>query len=134
MLKQDKLDGYQCRGSIVNVTSIASKAVIPLMSVYSASKSGLLAISRTDALDYGPEGIRVNCVAPGNTETPMLKQAMGQAHIDANARVVPLRRNGQPEDIANAIVWLSSPFAGWITGINLPVDGGQSLFTGHAHG
>ncbi len=134
MLKQDILDGYQCRGSIVNITSIAAKSVIPFLSAYSASKSGLLALSKTDALDYGPEGIRVNCVAPGNTETPMLDKAMGKEHKEANARVNPLRRNAQPEDIANAVVWLSSPLAAYITGIHLPVDGGQSLFTGHPHG
>jgi NAD(P)-dependent dehydrogenase (short-subunit alcohol dehydrogenase family) len=134
MLKQDILDGYQCRGSIVNVTSLAAKGVIPLLSIYSATKAAILAQSKTDALDYGPDLIRVNCVAPGNTETPMVTKAMGPEHLKANAAINPLRRNAQPEDIANAIVWLSSPYAGYVTGIQLPVDGGQNLFTGHPHG
>lgn len=134
MLKQGTLDGYQCRGSIVNVTSLCAHSAIPFLTAYSATKAAILGISKTDALDYGPEGIRVNCVAPGNTETPMVYNAMGKEHMEANARLNPLRRNAQPEDIANAIVWLSSPRAGYVNGISLPVDGGQNLFTGHDHG
>jgi NAD(P)-dependent dehydrogenase (short-subunit alcohol dehydrogenase family) len=134
MLKQGTLDGYQCRGSIVNVTSLCAHSAIPFLTAYSATKAAILGISKTDALDYGPEGIRVNCVAPGNTETPMVYNAMGKEYMEANARLNPLRRNAQPEDIANAIVWLSSPRAGYFNGILLLVDGGQNLFTGHDHG
>jgi NAD(P)-dependent dehydrogenase (short-subunit alcohol dehydrogenase family) len=134
MLRQEILEGYQCRGSIVNVSSLCAHSAIPCLTAYSASKAAIMGISKTDALDYGPEGIRVNCVAPGNTETPMVYNAMGKEHMEANARVNPLRRNAQPEDIANAIVWLSSPRAGYVNGISLPVDGGQNLFTGHGHG
>lgn len=130
MLKQEPLPGYDCRGSIVNVTSLCATSSIPGLTAYSASKGGLLGISKTDALDYGPEKIRVNCVAPGNTITPMVYRAMGEEHMKMYAASTPLRRNAEPEDIANAIVWLSSPYAAYVTGISLPVDGGLNLNTG----
>jgi NAD(P)-dependent dehydrogenase (short-subunit alcohol dehydrogenase family) len=127
MLKQDMLAGYQCRGSIVNITSAAARSVSPKLSAYSASKAAILGMSKTDAFDYGPAGIRVNCVAPGLTVTPVVLDVQGQAGIDVNAAVNPLRRNAQPGDIANAVVWLSSPLASYVTGVHLPVDGGQNL-------
>lgn len=81
-------------------------------------------------MDYGPEGIRINTVGPGVTMTPLLLASQDDGFIQLMARSAPLRRNAQPEDIANAIVWLSSDRASFITGISLMVDGGQGLEVG----
>lgn len=96
---------------------------------YSASKGGVLGLTRCDAFDYGPDGIRVNCVAPGNTTTAMLTEAVGEAGLKALAAATPLRRNASPKDIANAIVWLSGSKASFVTGTTLTVDGGFNLST-----
>lgn len=130
MLKQDIPEGFSCRGSIVNITSLCATCAIPNTTAYSSHKVGILTLSKTDAIDYGPEMIRVNCVAPGDTATPMLLGCWQAEHVKASIDRNPLRRIEQPEDIENAVVWLSSPMAGWITGISIPVDGGQSLFSG----
>lgn len=130
MLTQDPLPGFEVRGSIVNVSSICSTIAMPGLMAYSGSKGGVLGLSKTDAIDYGPEKIRVNVVGPGNTITPMLRSAMGPDHMTHYAANTPLQRLGEPEDIANAIVWLSSPLAAYVQGVFLPVDGGLNLCTG----
>lgn len=130
MLKQSPLEGFECRGSIVNVASLCATIAMPGMTGYSSTKGAALGLTRGDALDYGPQKIRVNCVAPGNIITPMLSGVMGDKHMDIMGGMTPLRRLGRPDDIANAIVWLSSPMACYLTGVNLPVDGGLALSTG----
>ncbi|KIX96482.1 uncharacterized protein Z520_07748 [Fonsecaea multimorphosa CBS 102226] len=130
MLKQEPLPQFGYRGSIVNVTSLCATISINGLAAYSATKGGILGLTKTDALDYGPQNIRINAVAPGNTLTPMVVNAMPANHLDLFASMTPLRRNAVPEDIANAIVWLSSPRAAYITGISIPVDGGMNLQTG----
>lgn len=112
------------------MTSICSTNVMLGLMPYSGSKSGVLGLSRTDALDFGPEQIRINCVAPGSIVTPMLLSAMGEGHMEHYTENTPLRRLGNPEEVANAIVWLSSPMASYVTGASLPVDGGLALATG----
>jgi 3-oxoacyl-[acyl-carrier protein] reductase len=114
----------------VNVTSLCATISVPGLTAYSGSKGGILGLSKTDALDYGSDKIRINCIAPGTIETPMSLEAMGEDYIRRTARTTPLKRNGQPEDVANAVAWLSSPQAAFITGITLPVDGGLNLYTG----
>jgi NAD(P)-dependent dehydrogenase (short-subunit alcohol dehydrogenase family) len=130
MLKQEPLEGFESRGSIVNVTSLCATISIPGLSAYSATKAGALGLTKVDAFDFGPEKIRINSVGPGNTITPMVQNTMGDEHMKRYAASTPLRRLAQPVDIATAIVWLSSPRAQYITGITLPVDGGMGLRTG----
>lgn len=96
---------------------------------YCASKGAVVNMTRAMALDHGPQNIRVNCICPGDTDTPMLRheaQQLGQAEDTflAEAADRPLRRYGQPEEIAQAVLYLASDAAGYVTGTVLVVDGG----------
>lgn len=130
MLKQNIPAALKSRGSIINVTSLCQTTPMNGFTAYSASKGSVLGLSKCDALDYGKDQIRVNCLAPGNTVTPMLYEAVGDEGLKALAAATPLVRNATPDDIANAIVWLSSPSASFVTGTTLTVDGGYNLCTG----
>lgn len=130
MLKQERRPNTGLRGSIVVVTSQLAQMTCLGMSAYSATKAGIRGLCRADALDYGPEGIRVNTVGPGPTTTPLLFQAQNDKYIRQMEASTPLRRNACPEDIANAIVWLLSDKSSFITGISLIVDGGMGLEVG----
>jgi 3-oxoacyl-[acyl-carrier protein] reductase len=110
------------RGSIVNLSSIAARA-IPLLAGYGAAKAGLESMSRTMAAEWGQYGIRVNAVAPGTVKTPRA----GQSDLEEATQKIPLQRRGEPEDIANAVLFLLSDRANYITGQTLTVDGGTTL-------
>lgn len=115
-------------GSMVNISSVAARGT-PLLAAYGASKAALESFSRTMALEWAPHGIRVNLVAPGTVKTPRA----GQSDMaDEAARSIPLRRRGEPGDIADAAMFLLSDRASYITGQTLVVDGGSSL--GHPGG
>jgi NAD(P)-dependent dehydrogenase (short-subunit alcohol dehydrogenase family) len=114
-------------GSIVNISSAASRGA-PLLGPYAAAKSGLEAYSRTAALEWAPSGIRVNVVSVGTVKTPRT----GTADDDAMARSIPLRRRGDPAEVASAALFLLSDLASYITGQTLVVDGGVTL--GHPGG
>lgn len=93
---------------------------------YSAAKAGLLQLTRSTAVRYGPHGIRANAVAPGTVRTPVWSERVRNdpeifAHL---ARWYPLQRVGEAEDVARAVLFLASAEASWITGATLPVDGG----------
>jgi NAD(P)-dependent dehydrogenase (short-subunit alcohol dehydrogenase family) len=118
-------------GSIVNVTSRLASIGVPTMTVYAASKGALLALTRGAAVDLAPMGIRVNAVAPGLTETPMIRSWIeGQDDPDAFRATVtagiPQGRLGTPEDVAAAVAFLASEEAGHITGASLALDGGYT--------
>ena len=120
------------RGTIVNVVSIAADAANPRVGAYSASKAGVVALTRQTALEWGPHGIRVNAVGPGFVPTP----GTGDVYDDPDIRrvragAVPLRRLGTTADVANAVAFLVSDQASYITGQVLYVDGGvsESLMT-----
>ncbi len=116
-------------GSIVNIGSGWSLKGGPRAAAYCAAKGGVVNLTRAMAIDHGRQNIRVNCVCPGDVETPMLRSECAQLGEDLTAFMReaanrPLGRVGTPDDIANAVLFLASPMAGWVTGAALVVDGG----------
>ncbi|WKE65034.1 SDR family oxidoreductase [Gallaecimonas kandeliae] len=116
-------------GSIINIS--APQAFIPMaLQVHvCAAKAGVDMITRTLAMEWGPEGIRVNSLVPGPIEGTegMARLAPGDKALAMVRESVPLKRNGSPADLANAALFLASPLADYISGVVLPVDGGWSL-------
>ncbi len=119
------------RGSIVGFASIRAFTVEPGQGVYSATKSGLVQLLRTAAAELGPQGVRVNAIAPGVVETPLTAQIKAdQAWYDAYAAKSALGRWAQPGEIAGAVVYLASDAASFVTGSCLLVDGGWTAVDG----
>ena len=112
----------QGQGVILSTSSMVSKYGQPSGLAYPTSKFAVNGMTVSLARELGPKGIRVNAVAPGITETDMMK-AVPKEVIDPMVAQIPLRRLGQPEDIANAYVFLASDEASYITGVVLSVDG-----------
>lgn len=117
------------RGAIVNTASIAGLWAIPADAAYCASKAGVVMLTKCMALDGARDGVRVNCVCPGYTETPMIEGYFADQPDPEEARTFatrlhPLGRLGSPRDIADAMVYLASDEARWVTGTALVVDGG----------
>jgi NAD(P)-dependent dehydrogenase (short-subunit alcohol dehydrogenase family) len=113
-------------GSIVNVASVAGVVGFPRHCAYSASKHGVIGLTRSAALEYARKGIRVNAVCPAFTDTPMV-EAMLESADDLRPRLeaaIPLGRFGRPEEVADAILYLCSARAGFVTGQTLVLDGG----------
>ncbi|OIJ69591.1 SDR family NAD(P)-dependent oxidoreductase [Streptomyces mangrovisoli] len=112
-------------GSIVHVASIEGTRPAPGHAHYCASKAALLMFARSAALEYGPDGIRVNTVSPGLIDRPGLARDWPEG-VDRWRAAAPLGRLGTPEDIGDACVFLASGAAAWISGSDLVVDGGVS--------
>jgi len=117
--------------AIVNMASVGGFKAPAGLSGYSASKGAIIAFTRTLASELGPEGIRVNCVAPGWVDTPfndpIVSHMGGRAAQDEAVRAgVPLQRQGRPEEIAEAILYLASEASSFVTGHALVIDGGAS--------
>lgn len=113
-------------GSIVNCSSVAGLVGFLASPAYVASKHGVIGLTKAAALDYAARGIRVNAVCPGVIETPMVERAT-RGSAEAIERVTsqePMGRMGQPEEIADAVLWLCSDGASFVTGHSLTVDGG----------
>lgn len=111
------------KGAIVNVSSIAAQIGTPVGSVYNASKAAMDALTRSWAVEFGAAGVRVNSVAPGPIRTDMAVDTVGEM-FEAFSRSTPLARAGEPEEIAEAVVFLASDKASYITGAVLTADGG----------
>jgi len=127
----------QKSGSIVNTASVAGFFPARNLSAYSASKAGVIALTKAMAADYGPHNIRVNCVCPGEIVTAMdtvLEERWGgrpayfQFRDEVERNRYPLKRFGKPEDVARAMLFLASDESSWITGAALIVDGGSTSF------
>jgi 3alpha(or 20beta)-hydroxysteroid dehydrogenase len=112
-------------GSIVLISSVDGFAGVPTFAAYTSAKHGMLGLMRVAAIELGSVGIRVNAIAPGAIDTPMTRGTDDDgAGLDVFARQIPLGRVGQPQDIADASVFLASSDADFITGSVLTVDGG----------
>lgn len=113
-------------GAIVNTSSIAGLIGFPGHAPYVASKHAVLGLTKTAALEYAKEGIRINAVCPGAIETPMLEGFIGEdkATLEYLKSLHPIGRFGNPQEIANAVVWLCSDEASFVLGQGMTVDGG----------
>jgi NAD(P)-dependent dehydrogenase (short-subunit alcohol dehydrogenase family) len=121
----------QGSGAIVNTSSISGLLGWPAYAAYCTAKGGVVQLTRQLAVDYAPHGIRVNCVCPGTTLTPLVERLFGQEEDPEAARALvaarhPLGRFARPEEIARAVLFLASDEASFITGAVLPVDGGYT--------
>ncbi len=113
-------------GSIVNMSSAAGRVGERGLVAYSAAKAGVIGFTKALAKEVGRDGIRVNCIAPGMTRTPATASQVERLDEATVARLYPLRRLGEPDDIANAVLFLASDLSAWVTGQVLSVDGGYS--------
>lgn len=110
-------------GSIVNVTTMVASKGVAGASAYSASKAAVESLTRTWAAEFGPRGVRVNSVAPGPTKTEGVEAEWGDTNEELG-RTLPLGRTAEPEEIAQAVLFLASPRSSFITGSTLHADGG----------
>ena len=117
------------RGSIVNVSSLAGMIGLfdrkTSLIAYSTAKAGLSGFTRALAADHAAEGIRVNCIVVGMVETPLIVKQQGAEVLEKRRAAIPLKTAGTGWDVAHAAVYLASDESRWVTGVDLPIDGGQ---------
>ncbi|MFT4191240.1 MAG: SDR family NAD(P)-dependent oxidoreductase [Comamonas sp.] len=113
-------------GRIINISSSSAQSGAPAMAHYAASKGGVIGLTKALAVEFVDKGITVNHVPPGFVDTPLVRE--GPIDVDAIAKTMPMKRAGQPEDIAHAVAYLASEEASYVTGQTLSVNGGRYLF------
>jgi NAD(P)-dependent dehydrogenase (short-subunit alcohol dehydrogenase family) len=113
-------------GAIVNVSSGAGLRAMRANPAYCAAKAGVVALTRALAIDHGPAGVRVNCVAPGPVRTPLMRRNRTPDEISAIGRLSLTGRIGEPAEIAAAILWLASDASSYVMGQTIEVDGGPA--------
>ena len=119
------------KGNVVNISSVSGLGGDWGMSIYNAAKGAITNFTRALAMDYGADGVRVNAICPGFTFTDLTEDAkQDQALLERFYDRIPLRRAGEADDIARAILFIASDEASYITGVNLPVDGGITASNG----
>ncbi|MGD9136517.1 MAG: SDR family oxidoreductase [Desulfobacterales bacterium] len=118
------------KGAVINNSSVSGLRGEYNMAAYTATKGAVSNLTRSMALDYADQGIRVNCVCPSATRTPMFLTGSTDEIIEAFNAVFPPRRVGEPEEVANLIVFLASDEASFLNGLNVPVDGGLLSHSG----
>jgi 3-oxoacyl-[acyl-carrier protein] reductase len=111
-------------GAIVNLCSLQGLRASAQMAAYGAAKAGVAHLTQTLAVELAPHGIRVNAVAPSFIDTPASRANVSEERRRLSAETIPLRRIGEPFDIAGPVVWLASPLAAFVTGQTIAVDGG----------
>ncbi len=118
----------QGSGVIVNCSSQSGFVGLPGLGAYTASKHGVIGLTKAAALEYAPQGIRINCLCPGTTETPLVRNLVEKepGRLDDVIRDIPLGRMGREEELASAVLWLCSPGAGFMVGQTLTPDGGYT--------
>jgi NAD(P)-dependent dehydrogenase (short-subunit alcohol dehydrogenase family) len=117
-------------GAIVNLSSINGLVAFPMRLAYSAAKAAVISMTKVLATEWAAYGIRVNAVAPGNTKTEMVQEAIDQGLIDVDTYMdhTPLRRLAEPEEIADTVLYLASPRSAFVTGQVIAADGGWTAF------
>jgi len=117
------------KGVIINISSMASQYGLPKVIAYSASKAAIEGMTRAMAVELSPRGIRVNCIAPGFISTDMSAKALNgdKERMEKVLSRTPMAKLGRPADIADTALFLTSDAASYITGVVLPVDGGNSI-------
>jgi NAD(P)-dependent dehydrogenase (short-subunit alcohol dehydrogenase family) len=112
-------------GVVINMASVGGMSVEPTIGIYNTTKAALIHLTKTLAIDLAP-GVRVNAIAPGLVKTDMAR-ALWEPAEEGIARRTPLRRLGEPQDIANAVLFLASDLSSWITGHTIVIDGGALI-------
>ena len=120
-------------GSIINIGSVLGLVAMKQRAAYAAAKGGVTLLTKAMALDHAREGIRVNCICPGITETELIRQMLAKlpdpdAARKARVELIPLGRFGRPEDVAHLALFLASDESSWLTGAALPLDGGMTAY------
>lgn len=121
----DMLDRHS--GVIITMASAAARQAAKSSAAYAAAKAGVIAFSRHLASEYGPQGIRINCLAPSAVENDRMRSALSKEQRRALGEAFPVGRIGQPEDVAAAAVFLASAASAWITGTTVDVAGGKVM-------